>query len=72
MQEKSIIGSQGRTTTMDKLTSVAIYARVSTEEQAEYGYSIGAQLDTLRNYCALNNKKYLGVRRQKNCQRKRQ
>lgn len=41
---------------MDKLTSVAIYARVSTEEQAEYGYSIGAQLDTLRNYCALNNK----------------
>lgn len=32
---------------------VAIYARVSTEEQAEYGYSIEAQLDTLRKYCEL-------------------
>lgn len=32
---------------------VAIYARVSTEEQAEHGYSIDAQLDTLRNYCKL-------------------
>ncbi|SEL78526.1 recombinase family protein [Paenibacillus sp. OK003] len=32
---------------------VAIYARVSTEEQAEHGYSIDAQLDTLRKYCEL-------------------
>lgn len=32
---------------------VAIYARVSTEEQAEHGYSIDAQLDTLRNYCQM-------------------
>lgn len=30
---------------------VAIYCRVSTEEQAEFGYSIDAQLDILRQYC---------------------
>lgn len=35
---------------------VALYARVSTEEQAEHGYSIDAQLDTLRNYCKLYDK----------------
>lgn len=36
----------------DKKTSrVGIYARVSTEEQAEHGYSIDAQLDTLRKFC---------------------
>ena len=35
---------------------VAIYARVSTEEQALSGYSIEAQLNTLRNYCNLYNK----------------
>ncbi|MCK9857591.1 recombinase family protein [Paenibacillus sp. ATY16] len=35
-------------------TKVAIYARVSTEEQAEQGYSIEAQLDTLRDYCKKN------------------
>lgn len=29
-----------------------IYARVSTEEQARHGYSIGAQLDFLRKYAA--------------------
>jgi site-specific DNA recombinase len=32
------------------LKMIAIYARVSTEEQAEEGFSIKAQLDTLRNY----------------------
>jgi site-specific DNA recombinase len=47
-------------TTMEKVIRVAIYARVSTEEQAEYGYSIDAQLDTLRNYCALYNKQIFG------------
>lgn len=31
----------------------AIYVRVSTEEQADHGYSIDAQLDTLRKYCNL-------------------
>ncbi len=35
---------------------VAIYARVSTEEQALSGYSIDAQLNTLKNYCSLYNK----------------
>ena len=35
---------------------VAIYARVSTEEQAEQGYSIDAQLDTLQKYCQLYEK----------------
>jgi len=37
-----------------KPIKVAIYARVSTEEQAEQGYSIDAQLDTLRDYCKKN------------------
>ena len=41
---------------MEQPLRVAIYARVSTEEQAEYGYSIDAQLDTLKNYCQLYNK----------------
>lgn len=30
---------------------VAIYARVSTQEQAQNGYSIGEQVDRLRKYC---------------------
>lgn len=41
--------------TMNK-TKVALYVRVSTEEQAKQGYSIDAQLDTLRNYCKLYGK----------------
>ncbi len=36
---------------------VAIYARVSTEEQAVHGFSIEAQLNTLRNYCSMYGKK---------------
>ncbi len=40
----------------NKPIKVAIYARVSTEEQAEQGYSIDAQLDTLRDYCRRNGK----------------
>lgn len=39
---------------------IAIYARVSTEEQAEFGYSIDAQLDTLRTYCNLHQKPIVG------------
>ena len=38
------------------IIKVAIYVRVSTEEQAEHGYSIDAQLNTLRDYCRLYNK----------------
>ncbi|MFI8712162.1 recombinase family protein [Brevibacillus brevis] len=33
-----------------EIKTIAIYARVSTEEQAEEGYSILAQLDTLKKY----------------------
>ena len=43
-----------------KVIRVAIYARVSTEEQAEHGYSIDAQLDNLREYCKLHNKEVAG------------
>lgn len=43
-----------------KTVRVAIYARVSTEEQAEHGYSIDAQLDTLRNYCKMYGKTVYG------------
>jgi site-specific DNA recombinase len=39
---------------------VAIYARVSTREQAEHGYSLQAQVDELRKYCDKNN--YRAVR----------
>ncbi|MED4731984.1 recombinase family protein [Aneurinibacillus migulanus] len=37
------------------IKKVAIYARVSTEEQASEGYSISAQLQTLRQYAMLYN-----------------
>jgi len=40
----------------NKPIKVAIYARVSTREQALLGYSIGAQLKTLRDYCKLYGK----------------
>lgn len=39
---------------------VAIYARVSTEEQAEHGYSIDAQKEALTQYCNLLNKEIVG------------
>ncbi|GIP29148.1 recombinase RecB [Paenibacillus sp. J23TS9] len=45
---------------MNQTVRVAIYARVSTEEQAEYGYSIDAQLDTLREYCKVHNWEVVG------------
>ena len=34
-----------------ELTKVAIYTRVSTEDQAKEGFSLDAQLDKLRSYC---------------------
>lgn len=43
-----------------KQVKVAIYARVSTEEQAEYGYSIDGQIDTLRQYCQQSGKVVVG------------
>ncbi|CVK20675.1 recombinase family protein [Sporomusa sphaeroides] len=41
---------------LEKASRVALYVRVSTEEQAEHGYSIEAQLDILRQHCKSNNK----------------
>ncbi|WP_194840872.1 recombinase family protein [Filobacillus milosensis] len=38
---------------MYEIKNVAIYCRVSTEEQASEGYSISAQLHTLRQYASL-------------------
>jgi site-specific DNA recombinase len=38
---------------MNDIKQVAIYCRVSTEEQASEGYSISAQLQTLRQYSQL-------------------
>ena len=35
--------------------NVAIYMRVSTEEQAQEGYSLDAQLSKLRSYCDIRN-----------------
>lgn len=37
---------------------VACYCRVSTEEQAKYGFSIQAQKDALEKYCKENKYKY--------------
>ena len=37
---------------------VACYCRVSTEEQAKFGFSIEAQKDALEKYCKENNYKY--------------
>ena len=37
---------------------VACYARVSTDEQAKFGFSIEAQKDALERYCKENNYKY--------------
>ena len=42
-----------------KRQHVAIYARVSTEEQAEHGYSIEAQIDEIRRFCERNGKEVL-------------
>lgn len=35
----------------DDIHNVAIYTRVSTEDQAKEGFSLDSQLDRLRNYC---------------------
>ena len=37
---------------------VACYARVSTDEQVKFGFSIQAQKDALEKYCKENNYKY--------------
>ncbi len=40
---------------MKKVIRVGGYARVSTEEQKKYGYSIDAQVDKIKKYCELKN-----------------
>lgn len=40
---------------MNRVTRVALYERVSTEEQAIRGYSIAAQTDALETFCKNNN-----------------
>ena len=35
----------------EKAKKVAIYARVSTEDQAKEGFSLDSQLEKLRSYC---------------------
>lgn len=42
------------------LTAI-IYIRVSTDEQADKGYSLRHQEETLRKYCELNNIRMLEV-----------
>jgi len=42
--------------TIKKVVRVALYIRVSTEEQAKHGYSLGSQLARLKEYC--KQKKY--------------
>lgn len=37
------------------------YARVSTQEQAEEGYSIDAQIQTIQEYCQRENMECVGV-----------
>ena len=39
----------------DKIQRVALYIRVSTDEQAKYGYSIESQITRLKAYAKMNN-----------------
>lgn len=41
-----------------KIKYVACYCRVSTDEQAKFGFSIQAQKDALEKYCKENNYKF--------------
>lgn len=40
--------------------TVAVYTRVSTDEQAKEGYSLDSQLDKLRSYCKARDWKIIG------------
>ncbi|HHF58690.1 MAG TPA: recombinase family protein, partial [Thermoplasmatales archaeon] len=44
----------------ERKLKVAIYARVSTEDQAKEGFSLDAQLDKLRAYCKARGWKIAG------------
>ena len=45
----------------DNIITVAIYVRVSTEEQAKHGYSVQAQKESLISYCKHKNYKIYDV-----------
>lgn len=40
---------------MNTINKVAIYVRVSTNVQAEEGYSIDEQIDKLKSYCQIKD-----------------
>ncbi|MCI9434732.1 MAG: recombinase family protein [Bacilli bacterium] len=44
-----------------KIIRVVLYIRVSTEEQAKYGYSLKAQLDRLKEYCKQKGYKIIEI-----------
>lgn len=46
---------------MKKIMRVGGYARVSTDEQKKYGYSIEAQVDKIKKYCELKNYQLVDV-----------
>ena len=50
---KSLLAPMKKTETKSAPPRVALYARVSTEEQAEYGFSIKAQIDRLELACKM-------------------
>jgi DNA invertase Pin-like site-specific DNA recombinase len=50
-------------TTMDNILRVALYLRVSTEEQALRGYSLKAQEEALLQFAAANNMKIVEIYR---------
>lgn len=43
------------------MKKVVLYARVSTDEQAEEGYSISGQIRVLREYCEKNNYQIINI-----------
>jgi DNA invertase Pin-like site-specific DNA recombinase len=45
---------------MEKNTRVALYTRVSTEDQAKEGFSLTAQLERLRSYCEARDWSIMG------------
>lgn len=44
----------------DEIRNIALYTRVSTDEQAEKGYSLESQLDRLRAYCTAREWNIIG------------
>lgn len=46
---------------MKKITRVAGYARVSTEEQKKYGFSIDAQIEKIKKYCEIEKYQLIDI-----------